>query len=267
MAEGYMGTSTFRLARRGRARARLVGFVITITVALVLIALPAFAHHPIPSGKTVCTNGEHVITWTIGNSENDKTMTIDSATAAMNGQSYAVTGYSSTVGPSGTTSATTKVPGPQTGTITLTVKASWTNGVKAEKEASVALESQCLQPTTTTTAAPTTTTTKATTTTTHATTTTTAAPTTTTTTTMPPTTTTSIQVLGTTTIVTSGTTAPKPPPPDDPTTSTTGAVVVEAEDELPFTGGTAWGPILGLIALGAGGVLLFMSRRRFLGQS
>jgi LPXTG-motif cell wall-anchored protein len=53
----------------------------------------------------------------------------------------------------------------------------------------------------------------------------------------------------------------------DPKSSTTGVVVTEAEDELPFTGGTAWGPILGLLALAAGGVLLLMSRRRSAGQS
>jgi LPXTG-motif cell wall-anchored protein len=155
-----MGAGAFRLPRRGRARLRVIGTVAVLAVATVVVFMGvAFAHHPVLSGETVCTNGDHEITWTIGNSESDKVMTITGATATMGAQTYAVTDYSLTVDPSGSTLATTIVPGSTTGVVTLTVNAWWKiNGVKATRTTTVSLLSTCTGESTTapTTAPPTT---------------------------------------------------------------------------------------------------------------
>src|SRR3954452_24337316 len=111
-------------SRVNRRRLVVVAAASGIVGALIVaMALPAFAHHPVLSGSTSCPYGVHVITWTIGNSESgaDKTMTITSALASMNGTNYAVVGYSTTVAPSGSTQGTTEVPGNLTGTVKLVV--------------------------------------------------------------------------------------------------------------------------------------------------
>ena len=115
-----------RLIGIGRSRTGRVGLVAGLVVAtLVGLSAPAFAHHAILSGEMVCANNDHVITWSIGNNRDDEAMTIDWAEATVNGQTYAVTGYSSPVGFLGTTTATTVVPGPVQGDITLTVHVTW----------------------------------------------------------------------------------------------------------------------------------------------
>ena len=130
--------------------------------ALMGLATPASAHRALLKGWTSCSNGEHVVLWSIGN-DFELPMTIDSATAAIGATSYAVTGYDATVANVGTTSATTIVPGGEAGTLTLTVHATWTDQYTDTEHASVDLESDCtsttttLGSTTTTTAMPTTT--------------------------------------------------------------------------------------------------------------
>jgi LPXTG-motif cell wall-anchored protein len=213
----------FRLGRRRRRVALLVGVIAAVIVGM---ALPAWAHHPILSGETECTNGDHVVSWTIENNQTDQAMTIDSAIAAMvpGGAEYPVTGYTSPVGNSGSTNATTIVPGNVTGTIELTVDASWPDGVTSTKDVSVELVDTCTSTsTTTTTAATTTTTTAATTTTTVPETTTTVPETTTTvpetTTTVPETTTTVAET--TTTVPETTTTVPETTTTTVPETTTT----------------------------------------------
>jgi len=72
-----MGAGAFRLPRRGRARLRVIGTVAVLAIATVAVFMGvAFAHHPILGGDTVCTNGDHEITWTITNSESNKVMDI-----------------------------------------------------------------------------------------------------------------------------------------------------------------------------------------------
>jgi hypothetical protein len=271
----------------------------TAVIALFAIgigtALPAWAHHPVLSGKTVCSNGDHLITWTIGNSEVSRIMTITSATATKGAQSFGVSGYSSTVAGNGSTTGQTTVPFSVTGVITLTVNALWTSdGITATRTTTVTLVQDCVQPTTTTTAAPTTTSTEATTTTTvaptttstEATTTTTEAPTTTsteatttstegpttsttiqgettssteapTTSTTAPETTSSIVVSGSTIAATSSTTVAAQGSTAAPTTAKPSTVTPQA---LPFTGSSNTGPIVGLISLLLGAGLLLGSR-------
>jgi LPXTG-motif cell wall-anchored protein len=164
-----------RLLGFGRSRAGRFGLAAGVVVAvLVGLTAPAYAHHAIVSGSTYCANEDHVITWSIGNSESTRAMTIVSASASLNGQSYAVTGYTNPVPNSGTTQATTVVPGSVSqGTITLTVNVSWPDRVTWTGTAQVPLQGPCgcdctttssststTQPTTTTTEPTTTTTTQ-----------------------------------------------------------------------------------------------------------
>ncbi len=275
-----------RMGSRGWARR---GIVVGVTsVGLVaFLALPAWAHFPVLSGETNCPNGDHVVSWTIANSETDpaRPMTIVSADATLGGQHFAVTGYVSPVAASDTTPATTVIPGSVTGTVVLTINASWPDGVTATRTTSVALEPNCVG-TTTTTIAPTTTTVEATTTTVEPTTTTvepstttTEAPTTTTTveattTTEEPTTTTTVApttstlvspstVVSTTTIPIGklGTTVP---PTTEPSSLTAQAVTTTTVSSaaLPFTGSSEAPPLVGLGAIGLGTTLAVIARRR-----
>jgi hypothetical protein len=226
----------------------VIGFLVTCGV--LAIAAPAWAHFPELSGETVCSDATHVITWTIANSETDKVMTITSASASDGTNSYAVTGYSPMVGDSGSTNATTLVPGGVTGTITLTVTGSWTDGVTATRQTSVELIESCSPSTTTsTTSAPETSTTIGPETSTlPASTTTITEAGSTTTTDQPAGTTTSVAVEGSTVLL--------------PTTSTSSpSTIVAPSGTLPFTGGS----FFGLLALGVSCLLagaLFLVRRR-----
>ena len=288
-----------KLARKssgGQARRRAVfGGAAAGLVAMFVVAtaLPAWAHHPVLSGQTVCSNGDHLITWSIGNSETGTTMNIQTATATLGAQTFAVTGYATSVGPSGTTSATTTVPGGSTGDVTLSVFAKWSDGVTATRTTTVHLQSSCtpltttttIAPTTTTTVAPTTTTTEApTTTTTEApTTTTTVQPTTTTSTTIDSSTTveptTSTTVSDSTTVESSSTTVvTTPESTEGSTTPSTGGSTTTAgpgvtaqgtpttlgplAGTLPFTGGSETGPIFGLASLAAGALAIALAHRK-----
>ena len=246
------------------------GLVIGVAVTtLVALAAPAWSCSAIISGSTTCSDGAHVVTWTIGNSESDKVMTINYALAATPTDVYAVTGFSATVGYSGSTSATTVVPYTQTGQLNIDVSASWSNGSNAVDFASVNLGDTCPGPPATT----------STTTTTQPSTTTTAAPPTTATTpptnTSPPTNTTpttetpTTRVAATTIVVT--TTAPRR------TTTTQSTITIVRRQgggpvttttkpgagakELPFTGSSTDSVIFfGLVALASGGALLLHKR-------
>jgi hypothetical protein len=271
----------------------VVGTVAVLAIASVAVFMGvAFAHHPILGGDTVCTNGDHEITWTITNSESNKVMDILGATATMdNGaHTYPVTDYSTPLGPSGNTLATTIVPGAITGVVTLTVDAYWSDGkVYATRMADVSLLSTCTGGATTapTTAPPTT-----------------GPPTTDAPTTVPEWTvpqstvpestvpastvpestvpeSTTIMTLGST--ATTATTIPEGTTAEPTTvaaagstvttghsTDTTGRVAqsgAQQQNQLPFTGSDGWPPVIGLMALALGGVLLFISGRRNLRRS
>jgi LPXTG-motif cell wall-anchored protein len=242
-----------------RSRAGRLSVAAAVVAAGVLTtAAPAYAHHSVLSGSTVCSDGEHVVTWTIqAMSVVDLPMTIDSASASNNGSTYAVTGYTSPVPDEQTTTATTVLPAGSTGTVTLYVHSSWSDGVQYSDQTSVELEDDCMPATTSTTEAPATSTTEA------PTTTTTEAPPTSTT---EATTTTTIFVEGSTTVPpftvpppeSSTTTSPDTPISGQATTTVPGAPV----GSLPRTGSDFGFPIVfGLCLLGSG-TLLVMRRRR-----
>jgi len=80
-----------RLVGFGRSRKGRWALAAGVVVALLVgLTAPAYAHHANLSGQTYCASNDHVITWSIGNSQSNLAMTIDSATATINGQSYAV---------------------------------------------------------------------------------------------------------------------------------------------------------------------------------
>jgi hypothetical protein len=280
-------------SNRGARRQTTIAAAGVAIIAMFVVgtALPAWAHHPVLAGDTTCSNGVHLITWTIGNSESDHSMHIDTAVATLGADTFAVSGYAPNVGGSGSTSALTTVPGGLTGTVTITVHATWDDNVTATRSATVTLSSACTGPTTTTTTigGGTTTTTiggGTTTTTGESTTSTTIGGGTTTTTIGGGTTTTTIggdtttTTIGGETSTTGGgattTTSGTPVGPEGSTSSTvtansgstpTSASPVTAAGNnsggsLPFTGGSSSGPIFGVVSLAAGALALTLARRR-----
>ena len=218
-----------------------------MSVGVLVAVVGGFAHaasawHPEVSGETTCANGDHVVTWTIGNSVRNAPMTIASATAVVGSTTYPVTGYDATVPDHGSTSATTIVPGGVTGTIVLTVDATWPAGQHASASASVVLEENCTSTTTTSTTdgGSTSTTSTSTTSTTEV-------------------STTSTIISGSTTFFSQGSTSTTEPSSVSiaAVTSTTVAPVT-----LPVTGNDGWAPLLGLSTLVVGGGLSLVSRRR-----
>lgn len=135
-----------------RTRSRAVAVVAVAVGALVAMAAPAAAHTVAVEGVTSCPDANHLVTWTLQDhyTTAGRTMTITSASATIDGQTYAVTGYDATLPPGGTTQATTTVPGDVTGTITLTLRATWSDGYKGKASGSVVLQQPCVETTTTT---------------------------------------------------------------------------------------------------------------------
>src|SRR3954468_9223552 len=108
--------------RRMRTAKTLTGLAI---VALSLaIAIPAGAHYATITGTASCSDGSHLVTWSITNGHKTKAMTI-TATSEVAGVAYDVSIVTNPVPPSGTTKATTVVPGSVTGDLVITVVATW----------------------------------------------------------------------------------------------------------------------------------------------
>jgi hypothetical protein len=202
---------------------------------VVGLAGPALAHHPEVSGSVACSDGSHVITWKVGNSEttsgSGRTMTVDQIFVSSGTVAGIAVGTAFPPKPQtgSTRTATTTLGGAQTGSVTLTVRADWNrNGPQNQtRTATVTLRGNCVPVTTTTTApSPTTTTTQP-----PPTTTTTQPPATTTTTTQPPTTTTTTQPPTTTTTQPPTTTTTQPP---TTTTTTTTAAPATTTTSVPI---------------------------------
>jgi hypothetical protein len=138
--------------KTARARARSVGVVATLAAACILVfAAPASAHNFSVKGTTTCPHGEHIVTWTITNGEaNFGALTVDSASAVLNGTTYAVTGYTSPIPPMSSTQGTSTVPGAQTGEIRITVNGHFADGFTFTARGHVDLQPPCNETTTTT---------------------------------------------------------------------------------------------------------------------
>lgn len=126
---------------------------LAIVAGALAIAAPAGAHTAAVSGTATCSDGTHVVTWSITNGLPKKAMSVD-ATAEAAGAAYGVSVVTNPVPGGATTSATTVVPGGVTGDIVITVVATWPDEFTRTLTATVALPEQCT--TTETTAPPTT---------------------------------------------------------------------------------------------------------------
>src|SRR5690349_10357045 len=136
---GIVGRSL--LYRRGGAVAA-AGAVIVATVGL--LAAPASAHTAKVSGVETCPGQNHLVTWTISNDFHTAAH-IDSAVATLGGDTFSVDGLAPNPVPpnNGTATATTTVPGDRTGTITLTIHATWPDGFQQTAHGSVDLSPPC----------------------------------------------------------------------------------------------------------------------------
>src|SRR4051812_44857264 len=117
---GSSGGTVNRVSRVGRRRRR-VALVTGVVAAVVLgLALPASAHSTSIKGSTYCSNGEHIVNWTLSNSSESSNllMTIVSVDAFVGGTQYPVLGYSSPLAKGASTTGTSIVPYGVTGTIT-----------------------------------------------------------------------------------------------------------------------------------------------------
>ena len=154
-----MGART-RTARRSATPRRTLGALALfgiVGIGVLAGALPAAADDLALSGVTECRNGEHVITWTIANTQSTQAMTITSAMTAKDPASYDVTGYAKTLAVGATTHGTTVIPGNVTGGVTLYVGETWANGNQSTDQTSLNLGEACEETTTTTTVMSTTT--------------------------------------------------------------------------------------------------------------
>ena len=127
---------------------------LAIFAGMLAIAAPAGAHTAAVSGSAVCSDGSHLVTWSITNDLPKKAMSV-TATAESGGVSYGVDIVTNPVPGGATTKATTVVPGSVTGDVTISVVATWPDEFTRTVTATVSLPEKCA--TTTTTAAPTTT--------------------------------------------------------------------------------------------------------------
>lgn len=124
-----------------------------IVAAFFAFAAPAGAHTTDVTGVAVCSDGSHLVTWTITNNQAHRAMTV-TATASAEGVAYDVSLVTNPVPGGASTEATSVVPGGVTGAITITVHALWTDGVRRTATATVELPVDCS--TTVTTSPPTT---------------------------------------------------------------------------------------------------------------
>ena len=280
------------LSRANTRRGILAGAgIATVAVVVIATAIPAWAHEVLLSAYTPCSDGAHEITWSMGNSETAQPMQIDSATATMGAETFAVTGYATTVAASSWTTGHSTIPAGELGTVTLTVHAIWSD-FQGGRSTSIDLVAQCGNNTTTSTASTSTTIGGDTTTTLGGDTTTTIGGDTTTTlggdttTTLGGDTTTTLggdttTTLGgdTSTSTPSSTTVTSTPvvtegsvvPSTNPSTSSTRPTGVTAagnpqspgsSGSLPFTGSAGGGPIFGLLSLGVGALVLAFANRK-----
>jgi LPXTG-motif cell wall-anchored protein len=127
---------------------------LAIVAASFAIAAPAGAHRAMVTGVASCSDGAHLLTWTITNDQTHKPMTVTASSIA-EGVAYDVSVVTNPVPAGGSTKATTVVPGGITGSITITVVGTWPDGFTRTVTATVALPEKCIP--TETTAPPTTT--------------------------------------------------------------------------------------------------------------
>jgi LPXTG-motif cell wall-anchored protein len=115
---------------------------LAIVAASLAIAVPAGAHTAAVTGVASCSDGSHLVTWTITNGIAKKPMTVI-ATSIAESVAYDVSVVTNPVPGGGSTQATTVVPGAVTGTITITVVGTWPDEFTRTITATVGLPDKC----------------------------------------------------------------------------------------------------------------------------
>jgi hypothetical protein len=115
---------------------------LAIVAVSLAIAIPAGAHTFGVTGTATCSDGSHLVTWSITNGLEKKAMTI-TATAEAAGVTYDVAIVTNPVPGAATTQATTVVPGGVTGDVVITVVATWPDEFTRTETATVALPDAC----------------------------------------------------------------------------------------------------------------------------
>jgi len=121
---------------------------IAILAGSLAIAIPAGAHTAGVTGSAECSDGSHLVTWSITNGLPKKAMGV-TATAEAAGNPYDVSLATNPVPGGATVSATTIVPGDVVGDVTITVVATWPDEFTRTITATVALPEACSTSTTT----------------------------------------------------------------------------------------------------------------------
>jgi LPXTG-motif cell wall-anchored protein len=121
---------------------------LAVVAASLAVAAPAGAHHAMVTGVASCSDGSHLVTWTITNDIVKKPMTV-TATSNAEGVAYDVSVVTNPVPGDGSTQATTVVPGGVTGSITITVVSTWPDGFTRTVTATAGLPDKCTAETTT----------------------------------------------------------------------------------------------------------------------
>jgi hypothetical protein len=137
----------------------IAGLAVSTVVAF---AAPAWADVATVHGTTTCSNAHPVVRWTLTNGSAGAAMLVGTASAQIGADSFAATGFAASVAATGTTSATSVVPGFATGLsgpLMLSVNVSWPNdNFSTLVYGSVDVGPACSGSTTTTVSQPTTTT-------------------------------------------------------------------------------------------------------------
>jgi LPXTG-motif cell wall-anchored protein len=115
---------------------------LAIVAASLAIAVPAGAHPAAVTGIASCSDGSHLVTWTITNGLPRKAMAV-SATATLSGVAYDVSVVTNPVPGGASTKATTVVPGDVTGAIVITVVATCPDEFTRTVTATVELPDKC----------------------------------------------------------------------------------------------------------------------------
>jgi Fibronectin type III domain len=123
------GTSVRRVLAFARSRIVQVGLVVGVVISVVLgLAAPAWPCTANAFGTTACSNTDHAVSWSLSNGPVGGTMVVGTIVVQHGTLFYTANGFAATVPPSGTTTATSVIPGYAsnlTGMLMLSVWVRW----------------------------------------------------------------------------------------------------------------------------------------------
>ncbi len=109
-----------------RSRGARVGLAGGVVIALVLgLAAPAWPCSATAAGSTVCSNTDHAVQWSLTNGPVGGTMVVGTIVVQLGTNFYTASGFAATVPPSGTTTATSVIPGYESNLTGLLMLSAW----------------------------------------------------------------------------------------------------------------------------------------------